>query len=697
MIHFISKKVYNNILSFYKNQICYLYDIIFLIRDNDFVNTKINSGENITLRAIIISIISVVLCIFWIRETEMISFSTNISESVFPIPAFTVLIFLFIFRMLLNKIGLKLHLTRSEILFIFIFVMVGSVMAGIGVTPAFLPYLTIPFYFATPQNNFSELSKYLPDWLVVKDTEAARMFFEGSTTGIVPWNFWLCPLVIWLCFFLIFSWTIYCVWVLFKKQWVETERLSFPLIILPLRLTEDESIATDKKTVPLYKNPLLWLGITIAGLYQIFNILNSFDPNIPALGNSYSMANIFIEPPMNVLKGVQVWYRPELIGFGYLMPTEILFSSWFFFFLENTVSVLVYASGIRQPGFPYLDNQAVGAYLGLGFITIFVARKHLVKIIKSVFSKNYDTGISDQNEPLTYKTAFWGVISGVIAMLIFSRIIGMSLMMAIYFFGTILLVLLVYGRIRAETGVPLMWLFPSIALQSFPLTFFGTAALKIGGTMQSIVALNAFSFLVRGGFFCQTTVYQLESMKLAEDANLNKKHLTRIIFFAIILGLILSFATYLPIYYQYGANMVGGGRKGAGAGGTRVNNPLAIWNDMSKYSINDIPRNDKRNVATFVGTGVVLSLFFSREIIYRFPLNPIGYLMSLLCGNAVWFPFLLVWFIKSIIMHVGGIKLYKTLIPLFLGIAVGQLVFTGIIFAVIAYIFPEIRYHVYFA
>jgi len=51
--------------------------------------------------------------------------------------------------------------------------------------------------------------------------------------------------------------TMLCLSVILRKQWTERERLAFPIIVLPLQMT-DESFA-------LFRNKLFWLAVALAG------------------------------------------------------------------------------------------------------------------------------------------------------------------------------------------------------------------------------------------------------------------------------------------------------------------------------------------------------------------------------------------------------------------------------------------------
>jgi hypothetical protein len=64
----------------------------------------------------------------------------------------------------------------------------------------------------------------------------------------------------------------------------------------------------------------------------------------------------------------------------------------------------------------------------------------------------------------------------------------------------------------------------------------------------------------------------------------------------------------------------------------------------------------------------------------RFPLHPLGYVIGTAyeAHSPYWGPFFLVWLLKLTILKLGGARLYKQLIPAFLGLALGHFLVAGV-------------------
>ncbi|MFP3905381.1 MAG: DUF6784 domain-containing protein, partial [Armatimonadota bacterium] len=81
---------------------------------------------------------------------------------------------------------------------------------------------------------------------------------------------------------------------------------------------------------------------------------------------------------------------------------------------------------------------------------------------------------------------------------------------------------------------------------------------------------------------------------------------------------------------------------------------------------------------------VILGLALARRFFMRFPLHPIGFLIAVTEGYNAWGMLLLVGIIKSAILRIGGMRLYRRLVPLFIGIVVGHFFAAGFVWSLLA-------------
>ncbi len=114
---------------------------------------------------------------------------------------------------------------------------------------------------------------------------------------------------------------LYRVCCLFRERWEEHERLAYPLAQLPVILTSPgrEKIL-DR---PFFKDGVMWGGLALAVVFNAFHVITAYAPTFPRLERQRDISRIFPKRQCNRLSHVLVWLAPELIGFGYLMPSSV--------------------------------------------------------------------------------------------------------------------------------------------------------------------------------------------------------------------------------------------------------------------------------------------------------------------------------------------------------------------------------------
>jgi len=274
----------------------------------------------LTPRAVVIGTALLFGAVLWVRHSELLVHTINLTEATPPVPAVAALLLLAVLHPLLSRLGRRLSLTRREMVLIYFFVAIGSMMASLGVMRMVVPCATVPFYFATSENNMELLQPHIPQWLYPADQEVIRTLWE-ATEGPVPWQAWLGPIAHWTLFLTLLWATMLCITVLVRRPWVENERLAFPLLYLPLDMTE--GVAGESAGIPFFRDPLMWTGFAIAVVFNVINIVNSLNPAVPAPGRSYDLGALFTERPWSAMRPLRFDYRPEILGLGYVLGTIV--------------------------------------------------------------------------------------------------------------------------------------------------------------------------------------------------------------------------------------------------------------------------------------------------------------------------------------------------------------------------------------
>ena len=74
-----------------------------------------------------------------------------------------------------------------------------------------------------------------------------------------------------------------CMMVVLRRQWVEHERLVYPLVKLPLEMiAEGEG---KRLWGPFFRRPLMWLGFALPFVVLSLNALHSYYNYIPSIAS----------------------------------------------------------------------------------------------------------------------------------------------------------------------------------------------------------------------------------------------------------------------------------------------------------------------------------------------------------------------------------------------------------------------------
>ncbi len=202
---------------------------------------KINFARGITFKSLLIGII---LC-FALAAGEPIGVllvhgSPMCADFSTGGAIFLFFILVFLINFLLKMVNKNLALSKQELIIVYMMMIIASSIISWGFMMNLLYLIAGVFYYASPENNWANLiHPHIKAWLAPQNKEAIRTFFEGLPKGAaIPWGSWFVPLSSWFSFMLAVYFVMVCIAVIMRKQWVERERLLFPLAQLPLEMAE---------------------------------------------------------------------------------------------------------------------------------------------------------------------------------------------------------------------------------------------------------------------------------------------------------------------------------------------------------------------------------------------------------------------------------------------------------------------------
>ncbi|MBI1926291.1 hypothetical protein HYR99_18850 [Candidatus Poribacteria bacterium] len=612
--------------------------------------------KGVSLRALIIASILIPPNSYWIMQTEMAWYSGRPTIlSLFFNVIFCIFV-LVLLNALWGKFSPKTALNQCELIVIFIMLSSASAVAGWDMIQALVPVLGHAFWYATPENEWKELFwRYLPTWLTVRDAAALSEYYEGNSTLYTARNIksWVTPVLSWSGFIIALVFVMVCLNVVIRRQWTEAEKLRYPVIQLPYEMTRPGFL----------RSKLLWTAFLIAGSIDLINGLSTFYPTLPTIPvKRHDIGYLFPGKPWSAIGWTPISFYPFAIGMGFFIPLDLSFSCWFFYLFWKVQRVLADLAGLRSlPQFPYVNEQAFGIYIGLVMVVLWMARTHLKQVLKRVFGGTSE--LNDSEEPLRYRSAFWGIVCGMAFILLFWHTGGMSLWVAwVYFLIYFAIISLAITRIRAELGTPVNDFYYSTGWtgpDAIMVSVFGTKRF----TPEDLTMFSLLFGINRGFYRCHPMPHQLEGFKLAERVQMKNKKLVFAILLATILGTLSAFWAFLHIAYRTPGGVVGSFT------GPQAFSQLQAW--LSRPIHTDYP------AVAFIGIGLMLSfcLMAMRTRFLWWPLHPAGYALSASWTmNMLWLPLFFSWATKAVLLRYGGLKAHRQAVPFFLGLILGEFI-----------------------
>lgn len=658
-------------------------------------------ATGLTPRAIILLILLTILCAFWVVGSEVVTATCLVGESVPAIPALGCLLFLAGVSQFLRRRGSRLGLQPREILTIYAGLVITAPMASYGGLQFFMQNVSALYYYAPSHKPFQQYQEALPSWTMPRDPELYRKMHEGDSetpavwsgwrriplvgrsleAGIrdakrVPWGAWGGPLLVWGGFFVVLFGTTLCLALAFYPRWTHHERLGYPLVEMALRLTDESGNAAGRS---LFRSRWMWTGFAIAAVFNITNFWHAADPNFPALGMSTELAPQLTEKPWNAITRLTVRWDPALIGLGCLVSRELLFSTWAWVAIFKLEAVWAVARGLDIPGMPFVEEQAQGAYLAIAALLLWTLLRTRGR--RAVGSQASGSG---ESLLLPRKTALAGALIGTFALCLFANRVGMAPWLALPFFAMVLANAIVFTRIQAETGAPMIWLFPFFQPKLLLMHGLGSKFVMDHGGFGNLAALGLLTF-VAVGYQPQAMAWQLSNFTLAERSGRGRQGersgawgippaaMLLAMGIALVVGLAASWYALLTLYYKYGANVC-----------RHMNDLSSAWMQVQRWSAAE-PRPDLHRIqAAGVGAAISAVTIALRTRFISFPFHPLGFAVAATHGDVLWAPFFMAWVLKGALLRLGGVKFYREAVPLFMGLAIGHFFMAGVVWSLIA-------------
>jgi hypothetical protein len=549
-------------------------------------------------------------------------------------------------------------LNTGELITIYFIVATGMGLAG-GPWQwggSLAPSIAYPVWEAGPGNRWAELMwPNLPPGMVVTDREALAGFAYGHSTAyrLEVLRAWATPALWWTVWLTATMWVALCLNVIVRRRWSEEEKLPFPLTIVPMQLADPNQ--------GLFHKRLWWLGMAVSGGMGLLGIANRFYPAIPTIPTYVNLANFLANNrPWDAIRGTALSWGPWVVGLCYLMPLDFAFSLMAFNLIWKAEYIYCRWQGwMSSPwgGFPYGDQQNIGAYSALMASVVWLDRHYLWQVVRKAAGR--PSSLDDREEGLSYRTALLGLIAGLGLLWWLYQRAGMTAPIIAAFLVLFFTMVMAMARLRAQIGPPAHWMYgtmPEFVFTQFP----GTAAIGPRG-LGMIAMLRPFMYEQDAN----PVPAQLEGLRMAERGMVRADHFAWAMLLAVPLIMLSYFWASIHIGYQFGFNakiypdIIEVCRQGS--------------EKLDNWLRDPGQPNWSGSASILIGTAITLALMHLKLRFPLFPLHPMAFPLAFSWSVDAILPAITIsWLVKWALLRYGGLRAHQRALPLFLGLIAGD-------------------------
>ena len=657
----------------------------------------------ITWRSLVVGLLGVIFICGLTPFNDFVARNTNLIGSFLPLG----LLLFFLLLVLVVNAPLSRFVPRHALRPPELAVALGMMLVSCTLPSAglmrYLPgHLTAIWQDADESPQSLELLEQLnlPTWLFPTMTETSpelrgsdpvvtelvgRVVTDNASDGFVkraeaaPWRAWLVPALTWGLFFAFLYGTVICLMVIFRRQWVQNERLPFPLASIYLSVIEAPPPGNAFNA--LFSSRGFWIAFGAVFLVHLNNGLSFYDSQrFPQIPLGYALYSIFANPPFVYLeefvKEQTIYFT--IIGLSFFVSLRVSFSLWSIFLISQLVRMTL-GSYSAQITYPMQTDQQLGSVFSVAMVALWIARGHLAGVGRQMLVPLVRPRDEDPvGRYLPYQLAGWGVVLGVIGMVAWLVMAGMSLMGASLLVTLLMMMYLVLARTVAETGLPYVML-PT--LFDRPWVWASNLSPNFGQTTLNTHFFNNFFH----GLLTYDTrealpAYASHALRVADGVNIGEDRRRGRLFvaclaLALVVGFITSGGSYLACDYAYQATLDQSAESPINSwGASRMPAEVAMGSTKAWLPPKTGPQ-DLHSGPLHFGFGAVVTFVLGvlRLRLQWWPFYPVGFLLVYTWGlKVIWFSIFLGWAVKALVLRLGGPRLLRSATPIFLGLILGE-------------------------
>ena len=631
-----------------------------------------------TWRAFIIGLIAVAAFSLLDPYTSFIKSYGWLTASCFPGSAVLVLVVLAVgANTLLRLIRRGWELSQPEQMLIWCMLIVGAVIPCEGIGRYWYSLLAGPPYLARRSDYYWEDAGSLalaPEGLLLsKDPKsmAAQQYYEGSgETGRVPWRTWLTPLAHWAAFLLPMYMAVFFLCGILRRQWVDVERLMFPLARVPLEFTDpavDPGGGSAGLLPSAFTNRAFLIGVLFTAAFRLFRALPLFFGSEQGIPLAVPMGDVFRDTPLQYADFLNFEFWPIVVGFAFLVPADVSLSVWFFFLFSRAELYVAYKLALPRAWgtwSPFVQWQQVGAYVAFALGMVVMARRQLWAVL--LRGIGLARRLEDADEPIGYRLGFWGFVVSVAGCLAWYAYHGMGVLTAVAVLALLFCSFFVYARIVAQGGLYVSrtdWVLSDVVHSVSGGRAFNGPGAVIAGMQGSLLLTGATNMLAP---------MAMSAFRISSVFAKRRRLLLPALIAALAVAIPCTTYTVLTQAYKTGA---------LNFSDTWSVSDVARWSFEGADRMIKLPTQSAEPYYRPAVFGAVMTAFvmFMRARFYWWPIHPIGLLtFSGWHAHRLWLPFLLGWLAKVSIMKLAGGQMLRSARYFFIALIIVETFVSGV-------------------
>lgn len=650
-------------------------------------------GRAFTIKAMVFGLVGLlVVSVFPAYSESILNLRGAIKGYLPVVPLFLTVLLSFGWNALAGRLNRRLVLSARELAVIFGLMAVVSWLPG--VQSSLVRQMVLPRYEELTTNaSWQEagVTTRLPDRLFPRGDDGAigerthlGMIQGGMAAKAIPYAAWVRPLLNWMPFVLLLVLCMLALTFLVHRQWTRHEQLRYPIASVVDSLIQQD---TGRPGGTIFRQRLFWIGFGLIFGMNVIRYLHAWFPNsLPTIPTEYILGWYRLFPVIGESNAgmFTIHWMPisfALIGISYFVATDVSLSVGLTAPLATLLGVQYYLVTGAPVSSGALSSFRAGGFIAVGLILAYTGRSYYFPILKrAVWPGRSRSAVDDGG--------IWAarvLLAAYVALIAVTAMMGVGFLMAWVIVTFLLVMFLVVTRLVCETGVPAIvtgWSLPTVLSGLFGPAAVGAAPVMFMLFLNSVMTGVSNSTLMMP--------YMATSLKVLDDNKVNMRRFAVLAKVAIMIALVCGFVTVIALSYTQGAGNLSKGERAVWTEGVRQ---VLSMMDFGRYEASEaatglaklgLIRPDAGVVGLVViGLLAVVGCYLLRFRFSGWPLHPLFFIVvGTSVGNKAWASFLIGWVIKTLIVKVGGGRVYRQVKPLFVGFIIGEFMIIATILVV---------------